>query len=447
MEKNNAFFLERCDAYESSARSYSRKFPMAVKKAKGVLLEDVEGKTYIDFLCGAGTLALGHNDDEVNSALIDYIQSSSPLHTLDLITPIKDTFAHSLLDTFPAEFRKNAKLQFCAPAGSDAIDAAIKLCRIATGRRTVVSFTGGYHGMGQGPLALMGNLHAKQHINGLSSDVQFFPYPYEYRPAFGVNKKEGVDIACEYFERMLKDPEGGIVMPACVVMEAIQGEGGVIPAPKKFLQTVRRVTKELGIPLILDEVQAGVGRSGDFYAFEESGIIPDCICVSKAVGGSLPMAIMAYNKDLDKWDAGTHAGTFRGTTLSMVAGNILINRVNQKPFLNEVKEKGKIFLDHFASLKKDVSIIGDVRGRGMMLGIEIVDPKSKEDKLGTKEGSALIAKELQTLCFQKGLIMEKGGRNGAVMRCLTALNIDKANLSKGINILTDAIKEIDKKYR
>lgn len=446
MEKNNAFFLERSASYESSARSYSRKFPIAIKKAKGVVLEDVEGKTYIDFLCGAGTLALGHNDDAVNRALIEYISSDAPLHTLDLITPAKDAFAETLFSTFPEEFRKNAKIQFCAPAGTDAIDAAIKLCRIATGRRTVISFSGGYHGMGQGPLSLMGNLHAKRNINGLSNDVQFFPYPYVYRPAFGVKGCEGVDIACSYFERMLKDPESGIVEPACVVIEAIQGEGGVIPAPKRFLQTVRRVTKELGIPLILDEVQAGIGRSGDFYAFEDSGIIPDCICISKAVGGSQPMAIMAYNKELDKWDAGTHAGTFRGTTLAMVAGNALMQRVNTPEFLSDVKRKGKIFMDHFEALKKDCPIIGDVRGRGMMLGIEIVDPKTPEDCCGAKSGGGKIAAELQKTCFENGLIMEKGGRDGAVMRCLTALSIEDKFLNKGIDILTESIKKVNKKY-
>ena len=443
---NNAFFLKRCDEYESSARSYSRKFPIAIKKAKGVIIEDVEGKEYIDFLCGAGTLALGHNDSEVNKALIDYIQSDSPLHTLDLITPAKDEFVHTLFSCFPEEFRKDAKVQFCAPAGTDAIDAAIKLCRIATGRRTVISFSGGYHGMGQGPLTLMGNLHAKSNINGLSSDVQFFPYPYEYRPAFGVKGSEGVKIACSYFERMLKDPESGITAPACVVLEAIQGEGGVIPAPSEFLQTVRRVTKELGIPLILDEVQAGIGRSGDFFAFEESGIIPDVIAISKAVGGSLPMAVMAYNKNLDKWDAGTHAGTFRGTTLAMVGGNVLLNRVKQPSFLSEVKRKGNIFKTHFEDLKKECAVIGDVRGRGMMLGIEIVDPKSEEDMCGAKKGSGTIAAELQRLCFENGLIMEKGGRNGAVMRCLTALSIDDSNLNKGIDILSDCIRKINKKY-
>ena len=443
---DNATYLKRSEEYESSARSYSRKFPIAIKKAKGVVIEDVEGKTYIDFLCGAGTLALGHNDDEINSLLIDYIKSDAPLHTLDMITPAKDEFASTLFSCFPEDFRKNAKIQFCAPAGTDAIDAAIKLCRIATGRRMVISFSGGYHGMGQGPLTLMGNLHAKQHINGLSSDVQFFPYPYAYRPAFGVKGDEGVEICINYFERMLKDPESGITLPACVVLEAIQGEGGVIPAPKKFLQAVRRVTEELGIPLILDEVQAGIGRSGDFFAFEESGITPDCIAISKAVGGSLPMAIMAYNKKLDKWDAGTHAGTFRGTTLSMVAGARLMKRVNTKPFLNEVKEKGDVFKKHFEALKSQCPIIGDVRGRGLMLGIEIVDPKSKEDICGARSASGEIASVLQRTCFNNGLIMEKGGRNGAVMRCLTALSIPREYLDKGIDILTESIKTVNKKY-
>ncbi len=444
MSKDNRYYIERQESRESNARSYPRKFPICIAKAKGVHLTDVQGKDYIDFLCGAGTLALGHNDDDVNKAMMDLLSSGAMLHGLDLITPIKDEFTTTLFESLPKSFADNAKVHFCAPAGTDALDAAIKLCKFATGRRSVISFSGAYHGMGQGPLAMMGNLHSKAYIPGLMGDVYFMPAPYSYRCPFGLGGEQGDKVAAEYFERMLKDPESGIVRPACVVIEPIQGEGGVIPMSPFFLQQIRRVTAELEIPLVFDEVQCGIGRSGDFTAFEYSGIKPDVLCLSKAVGGSQPMAVIVYDKSLDKWGPGIHAGTFRGTQLAMAAGNCLMKKVRERKFLDDVKRKGKLFMEHFNSLKKDVSVIGDVRGRGMMCGIEIVDPKSKPDHLGSRSGGGEIAAEIQKKCVENGLIMEKGGRDGAVLRCLTALNISDADLTKGIDILTETIKTVNK---
>lgn len=175
-ENTNQFYLDRQNQTESNARTYPRKFPIAIKKkAKGSVVTDVEGNTYLDFLCGAGTLALGHNDSEITQTMIDLLQSEAPLHSLDLTTPVKDTFVHTLLSLLPEELRQHGKLQFCSPSGTDAVDAAIKLCKTATGRSTVIAFGGGYHGMGHGALALTGNLNAKNNVNGLMSDVHFFP--------------------------------------------------------------------------------------------------------------------------------------------------------------------------------------------------------------------------------------------------------------------------------
>jgi diaminobutyrate-2-oxoglutarate transaminase len=326
-ENTNQFYLDRQNQTESNARTYPRKFPIAIKKAKGSVVTDVEGNTYLDFLCGAGTLALGHNDSEITQTMIDLLQSEAPLHSLDLTTPVKDTFVHTLLSLLPEELRQHGKLQFCSPSGTDAVDAAIKLCKTATGRSSVVAFGGGYHGMGHGALALTGNLNAKNNVNGLMSDVHFFPYPYSYRCPFGLGGEAGVDAACAYFERTLKDPESGITRPAAVIIEPIQGEGGVIPAPVKFLQTVRRVTEELDIPMIVDEIQCGVGRSGKFFAFEYADITPDVILTSKAIGGSQPMAVVIYHEKLDAWQPGAHAGTFRGNQIAMAAGTVVMKRV------------------------------------------------------------------------------------------------------------------------
>ena len=442
----NQYYITRQNSTESNARSYPRKFPFALAKAKGSWVEDVEGNTYLDFLCGAGTLALGHNDDEVNQAMVEMITNNLPLHTLDLTTPVKDTFVETLLGALPFGMGKDCKIQFCSPSGTDATDAAIKLCKTATGRSSVISFAGGYHGMGQGPLACMGNLHAKQTVNGLMPDVHSFPYPYAYRDPFGLGGEEGVKAACNFFERTLKDPESGITKPACVILEAIQGEGGVIPAPVEFLKCVRRVTKELDIPLIVDEIQCGMGRSGKLFAFEYADIVPDVILISKAIGGSQPLAVVVYNKELDKWTPGAHAGTFRGNQLAMKAGTIVLNRVSKPEFLAEVSRKGDLVRTKLRQLKEKVSIIGDVRGKGLMVGTEFVDPKASPDCIGSLSASGEIAAKVQKLCFENGLIVEKGGRNGSVMRCLCALNISDEDLNKAYSIFEAAVLAVDKEY-
>ena len=341
----------------------------------------------------------------------------------------------------------NVKIQFCSPSGTDATDAAIKLCKTATGRGTVIAFSGGYHGMGHGAMALTGNLAAKSKVQNLMPGVQFMPYPYSYRCPFGLGGEAGTKAASAYFERILKDPESGIPLPAAVIIEPIQGEGGVVPAPKEFLQTVRRVTKELGIPLIVDEIQCGIGRSGNVFAFEESGIIPDVILMSKAIGGSQPMSVVVYNKELDKWAPGAHAGTFRGNQLAMAAGTVVLERISQPEFLSEVRRKGEKIKTALIALQKEVSIIGDVRGRGLMLGIEFIDPNGTKDLMGHPEPSGRIAAEVQHRCFEKKLVMEKGGRNGSVMRCLCALTVTDSEIDTFISIFSSVVKEIDSELR
>lgn len=439
----NQYFITRQESTESNARSYPRKFPFALAKAKGSWVEDVEGNKYLDFLCGAGTLALGHNDPEVNQAMVELIESGAPLHTLDLTTPTKDAFVHTLLSNLPKELSENAKIQFCSPSGTDATDAALKLCKTATGRTSIIAFQGGYHGMGHGAMACTGNLGAKSKVNGLMPEVHFFPAPNSYRCPFGLGGQAGIDACCNFFERTLKDPESGIPKPAAVIIEPIQGEGGVIPMPEKFMQTIRRVTKELGIPMIVDEIQCGMGRSGKLFAFEYSDIIPDVVLISKAIGGTQPLAVVVYNKELDKWQPGAHAGTFRGNQLAMKAGTVVLNRVSKLEFLADVARKGEIFRSRITSLKEKVSIIGDVRGRGLMCGIEFVDPRQEKDLTGAYPFSGEIAAKVQHVCFDNKLVMEKGGRFGSVMRCLCALNISDEDLNHGLDIFEKVVLQVN----
>jgi len=446
VKRDNSYYLNKQSEKESNARSYPRRLPMALKKASGSWIEDVEGNRYLDSLCGAGTLALGHNHPEIIQTLKDVLDSQLPLHTLDITTPAKDHFVDLLFDRLPGELRNKAKIQFCGPTGSDAVDAAIKLCKTATGNESVISFQGGYHGMGHGALALTGNLGAKNAINGLMPGVQFFPYPYTYRCPFGIGGEGGVDAACHYFERVLKDPESGIRKPAAVILEAVQGEGGVIPAPVKWLQTVRRVTEELGIPLILDEIQAGVGRTGKFFAFEHAGIVPDVILISKAIGGSLPLSVVIYNEKLDVWQPGAHAGTFRGNQMAMAAGAKVLEIIERDNILEQVKKKGEYIRQRLTALKDEVSVIGDIRGIGFMKGVEFIDPKQPLDHLGAGVGSGEIAGKVQNLCFKNGVILEKGGRFGAVMRFMPALNITDEDLDHLLTVFEKVTREVNALY-
>ena len=262
----------------------------------------------------------------------------------------------------------------------------------------------------------------------------------------GLGGDEGAKACASYFERLLKDPESGITKPAAVILEPIQGEGGVIPAPVEFLQTVRRVTAELDIPLICDEIQCGMGRSGKIFAFEYAGIVPDVILASKAIGGTQPMSVVIYNKKLDTWGPGAHAGTFRGNQLAMVAGTVVMERLKSPGFLADVVRKGDKFRSRMEALKAECPIVGDVRGKGLMLGIEFVDPTGPVDIMGHPMESGTICARVQKECFDNHLVMEKGGRNGSVMRCLTALNISDEDLETGISILEKVVRNINKDY-
>ncbi|WP_337270101.1 diaminobutyrate--2-oxoglutarate transaminase [Oryzifoliimicrobium ureilyticus] len=442
---SNDFYLNRQSQFESNARSYPRRFPLALKSALGSRLIDVEGNSYLDCLAGAGTLALGHNHPEIIATLQDVLRSGLPLHTLDLTTPVKDRFIADLLDTLPAGLRAGAKIQFCSPSGTDAVEAAIKLAKTATGRNDIVSFRGAYHGMSQGSLSLMGSLGPKEAVGQLLGGTHFFPYPYAYRCPFGRGGEETAKLAADYFERALTDPEGGINKPAAVILEAIQGEGGVIPAPVEWLRTIRRVTKDLGIPLIIDEVQSGIGRTGRFYAFQKAGIIPDILVLSKAIGGGLPLAVIVYRDELDTWKPGAHAGTFRGNQMAMAAGSKTFDVIRQSGLVERAAEAGGRLRSELERIAAYSPFIGEVRGEGLMLGIEVVDPYGAPDGLGHPPFGPQFARAVQADAFRKGLIIEAGGRHGSVLRLLPPLTISDEDLGLVVDILGSAFQRLERK--
>lgn len=432
--------LARQAQQESNARSYPRRIPLALKRAKGLYVEDVEGRRFIDCLAGAGTLALGHNHPVVIEAIQQVLADELPLHTLDLTTPVKDRFVQDLFGLLPPALAAQAKIQFCGPTGTDAVEAALKLARTATGRSTVLSFSGGYHGMSQGALSLMGNLGPKKPLGALlSSGVQFMPFPYDYRCPFGLGGAAGVKANLSYLENLLNDPEAGVQLPAAVIVEAVQGEGGVIPADIEWLQGLRRITEQAGVALIVDEIQSGFARTGKMFAFEHAGIIPDVVVLSKAIGGSLPLAVVVYRDWLDTWQPGAHAGTFRGNQMAMAAGSAVMRYLLEHKLCEHAEAMGARLSEHLHILQRDFPQLGDIRGRGLMLGVELVDPHGAVDALGHPPAFARLAPLVQRECLKRGLILELGGRHGAVVRFLPPLVITAAEIDRVAEIFGRAL--------
>lgn len=426
----NEYYLDRQNKMESNVRSYPRKLPLAIAKAKGSWVTDVEGNEYLDFLAGAGTLALGHNHPQIISVIKEVLDSGLPLHTLDLTTPMKDAFSAELLSFFPKD---EYVLQFTGPSGADANEAAIKLAKTYTGRGNVIAFSGGFHGMTHGALSLTGNLNAKNNVQNLMAGVQFLPYPHEYRCPLGIGGEQGAKALTYYFENFIEDVESGVVKPAAVILEAIQGEGGVVPAPIEFLQKIREVTQKHGILMIVDEVQAGFCRSGKMFAFEHAGILPDIVVMSKAIGGSLPLAVLAIKKQFDAWQPAGHTGTFRGSQLSMAAGFTALKIMREENLAQNAKERGEYLMAALQELSKKYPCIGHVRGKGLMMGIEIVDERQSANQIGSYPEDGELAAAIQKACFNNKLLLERGGRGGNVVRVLCAVNISQKDCEEMVS--------------
>ena len=395
-------------------------FDITFTKGKNATLWDSKNKKYIDFIAGIGVNSLGHN----NKALVKAIskQAKKQIHISNYY--FSDTglsYSKKLLKEL------NFDHGYFGNSGAEANEAAIKLARKygelngGSKRKTIITLESSFHGRTLATLTATGQ-------NKFHPEC-FAPYPEGFK-TIKANDFESLENA---FDDTC----------AALFMESIQGEGGVIPAPVKFLQTIRRVTKELGIPMICDEIQCGMGRSGKLFAFEYADIEPDVVLVSKAIGGTQPLAVVIYNKELDKWEPGAHAGTFRGNQLAMKAGTVVLNRVSKPDFLADVVRKGDMYRARVNAIKEKVSIIGDVRGKGLMCGIEFVDPRGPKDNLGSYPFSGEIAAKVQHLCFDNKLVMEKGGRFGSVMRCLCALNISDEDLNHGLDIFEKVVLEVN----
>ena len=423
---------------ESSARTYASSFEAVFESGAGIRMRDQAGREIIDCLACAGALPLGHDHPEIREALIRFLGSGQVYQALDLTTPAKFEFVRELFGMLPDLWVSRAKIQFCSPSGSDAVEAAMKLTRFATGRQPIIAFHGAYHGMTGGALAAMGNVSPKSGTVVTAGNVHFVPYPYRYRCPFGSDGSATDQLSIQYLRNLLDDPESGIPKPAAVLLEVVQGEGGCIPVSDEWLRAVRTLTRQHEIPLVIDEVQTGFARTGTMFAFERAGIVPDVLVLSKALGGGFPLAAIIYDEQLDRWPRGMHAGTFRGNQIAMVAGKATMQILKRDRLAQHAEHMGGCLVDGLRELAGRHPELGDVRGRGLMVGVEVVDPARAATGAPPPRDRAMTA-AIKRMAFANGLLLESGGRDSAVLRFLPPLIVTRSDVGEILDRLDTAI--------
>ncbi|ANN14819.1 diaminobutyrate--2-oxoglutarate transaminase [Amycolatopsis orientalis] len=407
---------------ESEVRSYSRGWPVVFDRAQGSYLYDEDGKAYLDFFAGAGALNYGHNNPALKRALIDYIARDGVTHALDMFTVAKRDFLQTFKEKILAPRDLDYKVVFPGPGGANAVEAALKLARKVTGKEAVINFTNAFHGMTLGALSVTGN-SMKRGGAGVPL-VHATPMPYD-------NYFDGSIPDFLYFEKLLGDSGSGLNEPAAVIVEGVQGEGGINAARIEWLKALDDLCKKHGILLILDDVQMGCGRTGPFFSFEDAGIKPDIVCLSKSIGGyGIPMALTLIRPDLDVWEPGEHNGTFRGISPAFVTATEALRVYwNDDELEKSTKAKGERIAAAFQGIVEaypDANLLA--KGRGLARGLEFAN--------GDLAGKVCAA------AFERGLLMETSGPDGEVMKLLPPLTLTDDELTKGLSIIDEAIATV-----
>lgn len=410
---------------ESNVRSYSRSFPTVFKRAQGAILEDEKGVEYIDFLSGAGTLNYGHNNPLLKEKLLGYLEGDGVVHGLDMATVAKREFLEVFEEIILKPRHLNYKVQFPGPTGTNAVEVALKIARNVTGRNNVIAFSNGFHGVTMGALAATANAHYREAAGMPTMGTAFLPFDGYLGPK--------VDTTA-YLDKALTDRSSGIDHPAAVIVETVQGEGGINVASLEWLRSLEKVCRRHDVFLIVDDIQVGCGRTGPFFSFEEAGIQPDIVTLSKSLSGfGLPFALVLMKPELDQWQPGEHNGTFRGHNLAFVTAKAAIEEYwRDGHFSVSVKRKGVKLRNRLEQMVEDLSREDIcVRGRGMIQGIDV--------------GRGELASQVTQKAFSKGLVIETSGSQGQVIKCLSPLVISDEQLEKGLAILEESFGEVVKK--
>ncbi|MFF7451958.1 MULTISPECIES: aminotransferase class III-fold pyridoxal phosphate-dependent enzyme [unclassified Streptomyces] len=503
----------RQSAREPAARTYARALPIVPVRARGLTIEGADGRRYLDCLSGAGTLVLGHNHPAVLEAIRKVLDSGAPLHALDLVTPVEDAFVTELLRTLPPGLADHARVRFCGPSGTDAMRAAVDLVRAATRRRGVVTFTGGGRGVGGVGLGVG------------DGDVMGVRFPRGWwggggggegacacagaggcgcgvggGVGLGLGGASGEELAGPWTQLLVGGSGADAPIPAGVVVEPIQGEGEVISAPGAWMRRLRQLTADHSIPLIANEVHTGVGRTGAFWAVEHSGVTPDVMVLSKAIGGSLPLSVLVHRDDLDVREPGAPVtGNFRGNQLALAAGTATLAHVRENGLAERAALLGARMLSRLRELGERFACVGAVRGRGLMVGVELVDPAVGDGRggglvrsarlwggsagggapgggagvfrceraggagagrvgagragvergqgggvgSGTRATAPELAAAVQRECLRRGLIVELGGVHASVVRLLPPLTISDEQADAVLERLSEAVETVE----
>ncbi|MES1945458.1 diaminobutyrate--2-oxoglutarate aminotransferase [Salinisphaera sp. PC39] len=414
--------METINRLESEVRGYVRSFPKIFTKAKGCRMTAEDGSEYLDFFAGAGALNFGHNDEAMKAALLEYVQSDAVTHGLDMATDQKRRFLLTFEEVIMKPRGMDYKIQFPGPTGTNAVEAALKLARKVKQRDRVLFFTNAYHGMTLGSLAVTGNESKRAgagiHMPGAT--------PMPFCDYYGDGRDTAADL-----EMMLENSSSGLEKPAAVILETVQGEGGINVASNEWLQRIERICREHDMVLIVDDIQAGVGRTGPFFSFEPSGIKPDIITVSKSLSGyGLPLAITMIRPDMDIWKPGEHNGTFRGFNHAFATSCAMLETYWRDDKLEkETLRKGELIKSRLqAMVDAHPGFEAEVRGRGFFIGVDCA--------------RAELADEIAAECFANGLIAETAGADDNVMKVMPALIATDADLEEGLDIIEKALTTV-----
>lgn len=414
--------LETFDRLESEVRGYVRAFPVVFEAARGSTLVAEDGREYLDFFAGAGTLNYGHNNQLFIDALVEHLGTGGIIHGLDMATVAKRRFLELFESRILAPRGLDWKVQFVGPTGANAVEAALKVARQATGRANVIAFTNAFHGLSGAALAATGSAKYRRAAGFALDNVTRAPF----------DGYLGADVdTLDLLEKLLDDSGSGVDLPAAVIVETVQGEGGINAASAAWLQRLREMTRARGILLIVDDIQSGVGRTGRFFSFEDAGIEPDIVTVSKSISASgLPMALTLFRRELDVWEPGAHTGTFRGNNLAFVTAAAALEAYwSDGAFAAEVRRKHEVLAGLLRAIAEDFPAAAfEVRGRGLMMGIASTSMPE-------------LAGRVAHACFERGLVIETSGAKDEVLKFLPALTIADEELERGLGIVREALGE------
>jgi diaminobutyrate-2-oxoglutarate transaminase len=407
---------------ESEVRSYCRSWPTVFDTAKGSRVTDVDGRSYLDFFAGAGVLNYGHNPPQLKQPLLDYIARDGVTHSLDTYTTAKGEFLRTFDDMVLKPRGLEYKVQFPGPTGANTVEAALKLARKITGRESMINFTNAFHGMTLGALSVTGN-SMKRGGAGIPL-VHATPMPFD-------NYFDGTVPDFLWLERLLEDSGSGLNEPAAVIVETVQGEGGINPARIEWLQALAELCKRHDMLLIVDDVQMGVGRTGPFFSFEIAGIKPDIVCLSKSISGyGLPMALTLIKPELDQWGPGEHNGTFRGNNHAFVTGTAALREF----WADDTLERSTI-----AKGERVEAVLTELAGSSQAVELQ---PKGRGLARGLSFGQPELANKACYVAFERGLLMETSGPSDEVMKIMPPLTITDDELEEGLAVVKEAVRAV-----